>query len=160
MADKPKLLSKEEKQDVQLASSLILAPLTQDDGVGALGELVQSAADLPSAVADAVFSALGTARSKLEEKGIAVSGKIWTAAGGVLDVVIKNLAQILAGALDVDEAASPDFMQAVKENVLDAMEAEDGMGQQQQGAPVQAGPPNLLAPPQGGMPNGQPAQLP
>lgn len=155
-----KKLSKAEALDVRVASSLVLNPLLQDDGISALQQAAQSASDLPAAMALAIFQALGQVKDAVKQKGIPLSSKIWTAAGGVLDVVIKDVCQALASVPpEIPEAADPGFMQDVKEEVFNLME---GNGQQgapapQEGMPSQgppqqpAGPPNMLAPQGGGM---------
>lgn len=157
---KPQKLNKEEHEDIALASNLVLSPLLNNEGIQALGQLTQSAADMPAAVANAIFGALTQVRQALMQKQLPVSGKIWTAGGGVLDVVIQEVCQVLAGVLNVEGAESPDFMQSVKDAVFDQMSQAEAGG----GSPPQGGPPapqgpmpqdgNLLAPPQGGAPMG------
>lgn len=140
---KGKTLSKEELTDVKLASSLILNPLLQDEGIAALQQAAQSAADLPAALALAIFQALGQVKDQVQQRGIPLSSKIWVARGGVLDKVIQNVCQALASIPpEIPEAVEPDFMQDVKEEVFNLMESG---GQQGGQMPQEAGPPNMLA---------------
>jgi hypothetical protein len=119
MATNPKVLTKEERVDVKLATSLILNPLLQDEGISALQEAAQSASDLPAALALAIFQAMGQVKSAIQQKGVPLSSKIWVANGGVLDTVVQNVCQALASVPpEIPEAAEPDFMQDVKEEVF------------------------------------------
>lgn len=146
---KPKSLSAEEKQDVKLASNLILNPLLSEQGLQGLQQVVEGAADLPAALGQAIFSALDSARSQLDQRGIDISTKAWTAGGGVLDTVIQEVAQALAGVGEMQQVLDPAFLDAVKNAVLDLMEEADGGGMTEQQPMQPAGPPpGLLA---GGM---------
>lgn len=144
MATERKTLGKEELTDVKLASSLILNPLLQDDGIAALQQAAQSAADLPAALALAIFQAMGQVKDQIQQRGIPISSKIWVATGGVLDTVIKNVCQALASIPpEIPEAADPEFMQDVKEEVFNLMEGNQGSAPTTQEQPQ--GPPNMLA---------------
>lgn len=152
MATNPKTLTKEERVDVKLATSLILNPLLQDEGIQALQQAAQSASDLPAALALAIFQAMGQVKTAIQQKGVPLSSKIWVANGGVLDTVVQNVCQALASIPpEIPEAAEPDFMQDVKEEVFNLMEGNTG-GQMAPGPEAQSGPPNLLAPPPDGGP--------
>lgn len=151
MATNPKTLTKEERVDVKMATSLILNPLLQDEGIQALQQAAQSASDLPAALALAIFQAMGQVKSAIQQKGVPLSSKIWVANGGVLDTVVQNVCQALASIPpEIPEAAEPDFMQDVKEEVFNLMEGNTGAPSEQAGPP-QMGGGSLLAP-QGGPP--------
>lgn len=162
MATNPSKPSKQDRLDVKLASSLVLNPLLADEGIQALQQATQSAADPATGLAMAIFQAIGSVRDQAAQRGVPLSDRIWTARGGVLDTVIQNVCQALAAVPpEMPEAMDEEFMQDVKEEVWNLMEEQEGSGgmpgeempgsgenEMQEGVPPQMGG-GLLA--QGGM---------
>ena len=139
--------------DIQVAGGLTVAGLLSDEGLQALQGVLQGAANPAAAVANAVFMALSKVREKLDQQGLSINDKLWAAKGGVLDRVIFEVCATLKAILGFEEAGSPEFSGALKQEVMALMDQEEMGGspaaadQQMTGQPA---PP----PQQGGMGTG------
>lgn len=114
--------------DISVAAGLTAAGLLSDEGLQALGQVLQGASDPASAIGHAVFMALSKVRDKLESEGMSIDDKLWVAKGGVLDRVLFEVASVLVAVLGFQDAANPQFVQQLKQSVIQLMEQEDGEG--------------------------------
>src|SRR5689334_6820890 len=120
-----KTLGKDEAVDVHIAAGLALHALMDDKGMESLGQLLQGAKDHVQALAHGIFMIVSQVRQQLQQKGISIDSRVWIASGGVLDQVIGNLGAVVAGVFGLDDAATPEFAQAVKKAVVQLMQQED-----------------------------------
>lgn len=162
------MAANKESTDVQVAAGLTTAGLLSDEGLAALGQVLQGANDPAAAIAHAVFMALSKVKDKLEEQQMTIDPSVWVSGGGVLDRVLFEVISVLVAVIGFKDAANPDFVKQVKGDVIDLMDKENGEGPESpdggmegsEGMPPQGMPMGGSPEPQGGLMGGMPPGAP
>lgn len=130
-----------EATDIQVAGSLVVAGLLSDEGLQALQGVLQGASNPAAAVANAVYMALSKVREKLDSQGMPIEDKLWMANGGVLDRVLFEICGALKAIFGFQEAASPQFVNSLKQEVVALMQQEETGGSPAAAQPTPQGMP-------------------
>lgn len=138
------------KGDAQMVSNMVVGSFLNGDMMQQLMGVVQGAGEnVPAAVAHAVFMNISQAREALNRNQIPIDDRIWVAKNGVLDTVVRDVSELIASNMG-DQFATPEFGEAVKQELVGIMQEEEAGAAQ--GAPMQEG----MAPQ--GMPMGMPPE--
>lgn len=119
-----KTLGKGVALDVQIASGMIAAGLLSQDGVKQIQQVLQGASDPAAAIGNAIFQAMSTVAVQLKNQNIEIDDKAWIAGGGVLDRVMYDVIGLLVGAFGFEQAATPEFVKDLRENITDLMQQD------------------------------------
>lgn len=158
------------KLDAELGKNLILGSIFQDGSkIEKLIAVVQHAGPQgPQALAQALFIDFQHAKQAIIKNQLPIDPRAWSAAGGVIDQVVKDVCQLVASKLG-PEYISPKFMIGVKGFLMKALHDDETgsggpgsshvMAEQQPPMPPEAEPPQeapeqpqgLAAPQQGAM---------
>lgn len=127
MAKKRKLdsLDKNHNTDIQIAAGMLAMALITPQGIQSLMQVLKGATDPASALAHAIFLAMGKVRQALMSKHIDIDPRVWIAGGGVLDRVLFEIMMALVTIGKYQPAGTSDFVHQVKSDVLDLMEDDD-----------------------------------
>ena len=120
-----KLKHEEVGNDIKLAAGLVVSALLSDQGVQQMQNLLQGAKNPVMVVSHMIFMAITQVHHRLEAKGMDLDSRIWMAQGGVLDRVLVEVMTFLATALKWQIAGNGQFVNDVKETIIELMKKDD-----------------------------------
>lgn len=120
------------KNDIDLATNLVMGPFFTPEGMNELFQVVQQAGqDLPGAIAHILYTHFDQAKQVIQKNDLNISNNSWAPKGGVIDRVIVQVLALLATKLG-DQFANPRLSGAVRDALMqilhDSETASGGRG--------------------------------
>ncbi len=153
--------SKNDRIDLDVAMGLIGNSLLSDGGVKQISGLMSQAKDPTGVMAQLVYHAVSQAHDQLDQKGMKLSNKIWTARAGVVDQSISEVAKLIAGTSGNNDIINPNILEETRKQVIDLLHEQavnaggKGDPSRNTGGASDEGPPN---PEVNDLPEGSPAE--
>lgn len=113
--------SKADKIDLEMMMGLIGNALLSESGIEQIAGLSSQAQDPTGLVANVVLQAVARAREKVESKGMALSPKIWTARGGVIDRTVAEVAKLAAAVTENPQFVNPQILEETRKQVVEML---------------------------------------
>ncbi len=122
--------SKADKIDLEMMMGLIGNGLLSESGIEQIAGMSSQTQDPTGLVANVVLQAVMGAREKVEERGMALSPKIWTARGGVIDRTVAEVAKLAAAVTENPQFVHPQMLEETRKQVV-GMLGEGGQPSEQ-----------------------------